>query len=231
MCIRDRPKLERVLRSIATVLEIELSEIALVSNTEVPFVPTGAPSTQTGQEKTWTRWRWGWTATAAATVISAAIFAFIFWENSHTAKPPTSSTADIEAIDSLGAVEGIYIHYGSVVRGHVSKADGRLYLLVLDSGGLRYYAQLDRGSAPITICPDGSWERQVWPGTPAAGDGQYFTLLLVLISKDLPKEFLDPDVGFRREDLPRDAVKQRVLRVRRVPPSIDKTHFSTCKAG
>jgi hypothetical protein len=114
------------------------------------------------------------------------------------------------------------IHYGTVVRGRtVVKDNEQLYLLVMDSSDLKYYTQLDHeGNAPLKLCPDGSWERQVWPGTPTAGDDEIFTLVVVKTNQQLPKEFV-------KEYLPNGSELKR-LRVRRVPPIRNETYIFKC---
>lgn len=118
------------------------------------------------------------------------------------------------------AVDGMEVHYGSVVRGRVVQPDRQMYLLVLDSGGWKYYVQRNaKGHAPLTPCQDGLWERQVWPGTDESGDQETFTLVLVE-AEQLPIEFT-------KERLPENSVR-KALRVKRVPPLTKQNYISKC---
>jgi hypothetical protein len=117
------------------------------------------------------------------------------------------------------------VQYGTVVRGRtVVKDDEQLYLLVLDSSGLKYYPQPDHeGNAPLKLCPDGSWARQVWPGTPNVGDHDFFDLVVIKTNQQLPKEFLKQYL----QDLPNGSELKR-LRVRRVPAIVPGTYIFKC---
>jgi len=134
----------------------------------------------------------------------------------------TSELQRFHVIDIDKNADMSMVRYGTVVVGRtVVKGDGQLYLLVLDSSGLKYYTQLDHeGNAPIKPCPDGTWARQVWPGTPNAGDNESFHLVVVRTNQQLLKEF-------PKQNMPNDSELKR-LRVTRLSPIINETYIFKC---
>lgn len=151
-----------------------------------------------------------------AVVIILAVSGLLWklWRGANSPETPAY------VLDFDVAVDGMEVHYGSVVRGRVAQPGRQMYLLVLDSGGWKYYVQHnDKGHAPLTPCQDGLWERQVWPGTKGLGDQETFTLVLAE-AEQLPNEF-------PKEKLPENSVR-KALRVKRVPPLTDKNYSSKC---
>jgi hypothetical protein len=128
-------------------------------------------------------------------------------------------TIDIDKNTSLTMVQ-----YGTVVHGRtVIKDDELLFLLVLDSGDLNYYTQSDDEGNALKLCLDGSWARQVWPGTANAGDDESFDLVVVKTNQQLPKMFPKQNL----QDLTNGSELKR-LRVKRVPQTVKGTYIFKC---
>jgi hypothetical protein len=131
---------------------------------------------------------------------------------------PTPIQTGLHFLDIQKAAPGAEVHYGTVVRGRIAHPAEAMYLLVLDEGGSIYWVQ---GHSPLMPCPDGSWERQVWPGDPNKGDGATYTLVVVRSGRPLPD-------SFPKTDLPAGAQILKELPVRRAPPQMLEPHIASC---